>query len=501
MPAPHRYRWLLPGAIGMCLGAGLAILVLYCVGGERSFPTFSSFQTAGPLPTAAPPDDPDAEKKSDAARQVAEVVLEAITKRDAATIAAMSDTPFLGGAMHNQRLIRTPAELTNALKDDLCQGPYAPYMFERKWDIAGVLTPFEFSERYSDYLFGSPDTRKLLTALGLRPGDRLVVENERGMVILVRSGGDRARVIGILAAGFKPRPFRLTRDVVYGRKYGTALTLDLLQPLRKGNQAAVLELVSDTFASGSPIIGGGLTIRTQGLLDAGFTVILVTHSSAPKHTIPEILGDIHRAVRFVRYHAKRLDLDPDRIAVMGGSSGGYLALMVGESNGEGPAFPPDPDPVRMTHRDDPVEAVSSRVQAVISYFPPTDWLNYGQAGITVFDLPFWRQYQGVFDLYEFDAGRTTFNKITDRARILHEMKDLSPAERAGRQAAPTLLFHGDKDTHVPRQQSQRMVDALQKAGVPVELVTKPGVGHGWADNAEDTAKIIAWLNRYLLNKE
>jgi dipeptidyl aminopeptidase/acylaminoacyl peptidase len=68
-------------------------------------------------------------------------------------------------------------------------------------------------------------------------------------------------------------------------------------------------------------------------------------------------------------------------------------------------------------------------------------------------------------------------------------------------AAPALLFHGEKDANVPLQQSQRMVDALKKAGVPAELMVKRGVGHGWADNKEDTAKIIGWWKRHLLKKE
>lgn len=501
-PIVSRRRWLLPGVAGMCLGAGLTILFLYCLGGESTLPTAAFFRAAGRLPTEAPADDTDAAKNDAAARKVAETVLEGITKKDAASIVAVSGTPFLGGPMQSQRLIQDRDELAKSLNDELFrQGRYGPYMFERQWDVGGVQNPSEFFERYSEYLVGYPEMRKLLANLRLGAADRLVVENKRGMVIIVRAGDGESRLIGIVPAGFQPRAFKLTGDVIYGRKYGVALTLDVLQPLRKGNRAAVLEVVSDTFTSNPPVVGGNLSIRTQGLLDAGYTVILVTHSSAPKHTIPEILGDTHRAVRFVRHNAKRLDLDPDRIAIMGGSSGGYLALMVGTADGKGPSFPPEADPARMSRKDDPVEAVSSRVQAVISYFPPTDWLNYGEAGKTVFDAPVFRNLHGVFDLYEFDAGRSGFTRITDQAHIQRELKELSLAHRAGRKAAPALLFHGEKDVNVPLQHSQRMVDALNKAGVAAELVVKKGVGHGWADDKEDTARIVAWLNQYLRTKE
>lgn len=500
-PIVSRRRWLLSGGAGLFLGAGLTTFLVSCFGGEDPVPTVAPFRTAGRLPTETPADDPDVAKKDAAARKVAETVLEGICKKDAAGIVAVSGTPFLDGPVHKQRLVRNRDDLAKSLNEELFGGAYGPYMFERQWDVGGVLSPADFFERYSEYLDGSPETRKSLATLRLGAADRLVVENKRGMVIIVRAGDGESRAIGILPMGFRPRPFKVTRDVIYGRKYGVALTLDVLQPLRGGNRAAVLQVVSDTFTSSPPAIGGSLTIRTQGLLDAGYTVIFVTHSGAPKHTIPEILGDTHRAVRFVRHSARRLALDPDRIAIMGDSSGGHLALMVGTADGKGPSFPPEADPTRMANKDDPVEAASSRVQAVIGYFPPTDWLNYGGAGKAVFDDPVFRKFHGVLDLYEFDAGRAGFTRITDQARVQRELKELSPIHQVGRNAAPALLFHGEKDANVPLQQSQRMVDALNKAGVAAELVVKKGAGHGWADDKEDTTRIVAWLNQYLRGKQ
>jgi acetyl esterase/lipase len=89
-----------------------------------------------------------------------------------------------------------------------------------------------------------------------------------------------------------------------------------------------------------------LHAREQGLLDRGYTIIYVTHSGVPRHPIPEIVGDVRRAVRYIRFHAARLDLDPDRIAVFGGSAAGYLALMAGTSDEDSQLFPPTYDPVR-----------------------------------------------------------------------------------------------------------------------------------------------------------
>ena len=78
---------------------------------------------------------------------------------------------------------------------------------------------------------------------------------------------------------------------------------------------------------------------------------------------------MNRAVRFIRYHAKDYTIDPDRIGITGGSAGGHLSLMQGTAGDAG-----DPK------AKDPVDRTSSRVQAVACFFPPTDFLNWGEKG-------------------------------------------------------------------------------------------------------------------------
>src|SRR3954454_356776 len=124
-----------------------------------------------------------------------------------------------------------------------------------------------------------------------------------------------------------------TRDVIYGRKFGLALTLDVFTPPKeKANGAGVIAVVS----------GGGFS-RPEGIqplfyqefLRRGYTVFAVVHGSQPKFTIPEIVEDMHRAVRFVRYHAKDYGIDPDRVGILGASAGGHLALMMGTAGDDG----------------------------------------------------------------------------------------------------------------------------------------------------------------------
>src|SRR5439155_3550362 len=99
-------------------------------------------------------------------------------------------------------------------------------------------------------------------------------------------------------------------------------------------------------------------------LKRGYTVFAVVHGSQPKFTVPEILLDMHRAVRYIRSHAQDFKIEPERIGITGGSAGGHLSLMQGTAGDLG-------DPKAR----DPVERVSSRVQAVACFFPATDFLN------------------------------------------------------------------------------------------------------------------------------
>ena len=160
--------------------------------------------------------------------------------------------------------------------------------------------------------------------------------------------------------------FTRTEDVVYGRKHGMALTMDVFTPKEHANGAAVVWMVSGGWFSAHEAINSGMI---QEFLNRGYTVFAVVHGSQPKFTIPEVVADVNRAVRFIRFHAKDYKIDPDRLGVTGASAGGHLSLMLGTAGDAG-----DPN------AKDPVNRVSSRVQAVACFFPPTDFLNYGKPG-------------------------------------------------------------------------------------------------------------------------
>ncbi|MGZ3384027.1 MAG: alpha/beta hydrolase [Isosphaeraceae bacterium] len=120
--------------------------------------------------------------------------------------------------------------------------------------------------------------------------------------------------------------FDRKEDVIYGRKYGTALTMDVFTPTKDARGIGVIFVVSGGFFSSHEAINSAFV---QPLIDRGFTVFAVVHGSQPRYTVPEIIQDMNRAVRFIRHHAKNYGIDPDRIGIYGGSAGGHLALMLG----------------------------------------------------------------------------------------------------------------------------------------------------------------------------
>ena len=124
-------------------------------------------------------------------------------------------------------------------------------------------------------------------------------------------------VVGPVAA--QAQDVSVTPDVVYGHKYGMALTFDVFTP-PNANGAAVLNMVSGGWRSQWRPHASSQQ-RYQPLLDKGFTVIAVRHGSSPKFIIPELVPDVRRAVRYIRLNARRWGVDANRLGVWGGSAG------------------------------------------------------------------------------------------------------------------------------------------------------------------------------------
>ncbi len=172
------------------------------------------------------------------------------------------------------------------------------------------------------------------------------------------------------------------------------------------------------------------------LARAGYVVVSCNYVLGPKTkegVWPQNIADCREAVRWVRGHAKELGVNPDRIAVAGGSAGGYLALMVGLSDDKtGPG-------------GDPKAAVSAKVAAVIDLYGVVNFSKHGKG-----DVP------GV--------------SAAEQAAYL-------PENQCDRADPPVLILHGTADTTVDIRQSMDMAAALAKAKVAHELIVVEGAPH------------------------
>ncbi|MFN0109048.1 MAG: prolyl oligopeptidase family serine peptidase [Blastocatellia bacterium] len=282
------------------------------------------------------------------------------------------------------------------------------------------------------------------------------------------------------ADDFKLEPVkcRTIEDVVYGHKDGLAMTLDVMIPETKPKNIGVILIVSGSWKSKkSDIPSEEVLLRgqhwAQGLLNGGFTLFLVRHGSTPRYPVPEMVGDIKRSVRFVRLHAKEYGVDPNRLGIVGGSSGGHLALMTALTADDGKA-----------DAKDPVEKVSSRVQAILAWFPPVDFINWGAEN----------GYK-IIEKIRPTLFPEMFGKVTD---LENQLKSVSPIYYATESAPPLFLVHGDADKTVPVQQSQILKAKYEELKRPVSLTIHPGGPHTyWPGIEKNYPAIWEWFDRYL----
>jgi acetyl esterase/lipase len=281
----------------------------------------------------------------------------------------------------------------------------------------------------------------------------------------------------------KTTEYTRTEDVIYGRKFGTALTMDVYRPKTDGNGLAIVSVVSGGWFSSHDAV-------PKKTIEGGYTIFAVVHGSQPRFTMQDAVTDLNRAVRFIRYHAKDYGIDPDRIGIMGGSAGGHLSLMQGLK-----PIPAD------EKSEDPVERTSSRVQAVACFFPPTDFLNYGEPGKLAWTTTLnWLPAPFAFERLEPDNKKKLYSaqfvKVSpDEQKAI--AKEISPINWVTSDAPPILIIHGDADRVVPFEQSKRLVEKLEQAKVPVKLEVRKGRDHGWPDTGPDLALMRDWFDQHL----
>jgi len=279
-------------------------------------------------------------------------------------------------------------------------------------------------------------------------------------------------------------------EIIYGRKDGVALTMIELKPASKANGKAIIRVIAGSWFSSYGMAIADATIEGSKTLyvDRGYTVFEVIVGSQPRFSIPDQISDVKRAVRYIRYNAKNLGVDPNHIGIEGYSAGGHLSLAIATA-----------DEKIDTASKDPVDHVSSRVQAVAVLFPPTDFLNWGTLGniINAKTLLLANSVFGAVDFKTWNNKTRTYDAVSDTTERNKIGREISPIYAVTPDDPPVFIIQGDADKTVPMEQSVRIIDKFKEAGVANNFIIKKGAGHYIENMLPELKQFADWFDKYL----
>ncbi len=266
-------------------------------------------------------------------------------------------------------------------------------------------------------------------------------------------------IIGVLLASGAvfAQGVTVEKDVVYGHAGGVDLKMDIAKPPTSDTSLPALVCIhGGAWQTGSK---DGYAPFIERFATNGYVTAAVEYRFAPEHPWPAQIEDVKCAVRYLRANAKELNINPDKIAALGDSAGGHLALLLGlMDTGDG------------LEGDGGNPGVSSKVQAVINLFGPTD-------------MRIWRVLPEAEEEFKKNTGKGTDEILQDLVgtidRTAPVMAQISPIVYVNEGDPPILTFHGTKDPIVPFEQAPLLHAALKKAGIQERLVEMEGAGHGW----------------------
>jgi acetyl esterase/lipase len=259
--------------------------------------------------------------------------------------------------------------------------------------------------------------------------------------------------------------------------------------VENGHRNQILDIFLPEQPSGKPLplmiwIHGGAWMGGSHasppvlyLVNKGFAVASIQHRFSSDAIWPAQAYDCKAAIRFLRANAAKYNFDPDHFGVGGDSSGGHLAAFVGTSGD-----------VKEMEGDLGNTNVSSRVQAVVDWFGPTDFTLMAQQS-------------GPRSMIQHDTPNSPEARLVGGP--VQEKRDVArtanPLSYVDKNDPPFLIMHGDNDQLVPLGQSVILAKALIDAGVEVTMKTVPGAAHEGPQfrNAESQRLIVEFLSRTL----
>lgn len=244
-------------------------------------------------------------------------------------------------------------------------------------------------------------------------------------------------------------------NTVYVKTNGWEGKMDLYLPPRKSQPTpVVVNIHGGGWNKGNKESQTGFST----FFKQGIAVANISYRLSQTATAPAAIEDARCALIYLVANAKELNIDPEKIVVMGGSAGGHLALMAGLLGND----------KRFDKNCAPVGEV--KVAAIINKY-----------GIT--EVGAWKSKSGTQWLGD-KAGDDAF------------IRSVSPLNQVSKKSPPVFIVHGDADPTVPYQQSVDLKKKLDKNGVMNKFITIPGGLHGKFDKEQNSMinkEIIAFL--------
>jgi acetyl esterase/lipase len=253
-----------------------------------------------------------------------------------------------------------------------------------------------------------------------------------------------------------PKKLIVEKGIVYGKGGTQDMKLDLARPTGKGPFPAIVCIHGGAWTMGdradlsrpTGFFGGKSLIEM--LAEEGYVAATVSYRLAPAAKFPAQIEDCKAAVRFLRKHAEKYAINPDKIGAVGFSAGGHLACLLGvcrpEDNLEGMGG---------------CEDCESAVQAVCSFFGPTDLTTPDMTNDLV-----------VKSIMEPWLG---FN-FKDNPEVYRKA---SPVCYVNKKCPPFLFIHGTRDPVVNLRHSHDLAKKLTELGISAKVIEIKDAGHGW----------------------
>ena len=276
-------------------------------------------------------------------------------------------------------------------------------------------------------------------------------------------------------------------NVSYRRVSGISLTMDVYKP-EKSNNIGIIAIDGGAFGYAyAPEYSPTALTRNfakdttyfgkygKNLVEKGYTLFVINHRFAPQFHYQDIISDCQRAVRFVRFNAKKYGIDPANIGAFGYSSGGTLCAMLGVTDLDNKA------------NLNEIDSVSSRVQSVIALAARFDLADFNKKEDTT--------------IHNTVVSKVLLNYIGELPKIENgeyvltdKYAAASPISYVDKEDAPFLIYCSNDDPFMPLRQENNMYLKLQTNGVDSKLNIKNKEGHTPIPDIEEMDK---WLLKYL----